>query len=797
MTASLGMDGGAPIRRRSFGPLGLIMIMVAQGAAAQATREPTASNLTLDEIVVTAQKRSENLQDVPIAVSAVNAKQIEERFARDVSDLVSISPNLFIDPLFGVQSATIAVRGLVLNEGEKSFDPAVAVYLDGMYLATNTGALLNLFDAESVEVLRGPQGTLFGRNTIGGLIQIRRTEPTGQFGGKVVASYGRFDAIDTKATVNLPAILNDTLSAKFSVVSLNGGGYFHNDVRGIREGNTRLMEYSTAIKYQPMDAAKFVLNYDHIEDNSNTRPITSGTLPGQLFCSPPAIPGCGAPITDSDFHLNPVTAIRQPQAARLDTIIGNGSWKLTPEQELVTVLGYRIIHENSLEKFDAVEANLFYVQRPMISKQSSAELRYQLDFNSVKAVVGAYYFNSFYHLQQQTFFFGGEVPGYEVYQNDDNYAGFAQLDWKFLDHWNMTLGGRYSEEKKQMCGGGATGVGATRTLLFAYGDCTDAVKALPLYTAIAVDTVTGATFTQDGKASFSSFTPKATLTYDFNSDLVRGIAYGTYSKGARSGGFNGRSTSAFSMGPYQPEKVTSYEVGTKTEWMDRRLQLNLTAFYLDYKDKQEQVVFPDPVAVTVTVVQNAAKARIYGTEAEFKFVAAEGLTIGGNVSYLNTRFKDYLVSGFNLDPATAAAQPTVTIDKSNFNLQRAPKYSADINGRYAMRMGEGSVVFNADYNWRDKYYLVENSVQPAGPTPAIQKSYGLLNASVGYETAKWSVTAYGKNLTNARYFQQVLDIGTTYGGTPTNSTPVAIPGLWTYGTIAAPVTWGVEGMLKF
>lgn len=776
------------------GVVGLLPQTALAGAASNTESSATA----LDEITVTAQKRTENLQDVPLAISAINAKQIEERFGREISDLAGMAPNVIIDPLYGASAATVSIRGLQLDDGEKSFDPAVAIYLDGMYLATTTGALLNIFDAKSVEVLRGPQGTLFGRNTIGGLIQIRRNEPTGEFGGKLIANYGSYDRADFNAMVNLPSFFDNKISTKFSITSYNGGGYFYNVTRNRREGNDDLLMYSTAVKFEPNSDAKIVVNYDHIEDNSPTRPVTSLTAPGELFCNGELTAGCGQPVTNSSYALHPTTAIKQPQFSRTDSIIANGSLTLAPGHELVTVLGYRDVHEDSLEKFDGNEANLFYTVRPQISNQTSAELRYQGDLGRAKLVAGSYFFRSFYHIQQQTFFFGNEVPGYETYQTDKNYAGFAQLDWEFVDSWTLTLGGRYSSEDKNMCAGSATGLPGDRVLQTAFGDCSPSVKASALYTPIAVNTVTGQTYDQTGKASFSSFTPKATITYKFDNDLTHGIAYLNFSKGDRSGGFNGRASSAFSMGPYQPEKVTNYEAGIRTEWMNRRIQANLTAFNLRYRNKQEAVVLPDPVEVTVTVVENAAAATIRGIEGEFKVLPIQGLTVGLNFGYLDAFYTGYTALGFNVDPATKTEQPYVTVNKNNFQVNRAPKFSFDLNGNYVQNLGpKAQLVYNIDYAWKDKYYIAENSVSFSSPNPGLVNSFGLLNASLSYQMPTWQVSLWGKNLTDARYFQHVLDVGTTYGATPTNSNPVPIAGLFNYGTIAPPLTFGIEAQYKF
>jgi len=180
----------------------------------------------LEEVIVTAEKREQNLQDVPISVSAMNASMIEKTFSRDIVDIAGMSPNLTIDPILGNGTASISIRGMQLNDVEKSFDPAVAVYQDGIYLATTTGALLNVWDAERIEVLRGPQGTLFGRNTIGGLVHVIRSKPTGELGGKIAVTIAEDGQQDVKATVNFPEVAG--ISTKNTVMDISGGEYFTN-----------------------------------------------------------------------------------------------------------------------------------------------------------------------------------------------------------------------------------------------------------------------------------------------------------------------------------------------------------------------------------------------------------------------------------------------------------------------------------------------------------------------------------------------------------------------------------------
>ena len=624
----------------------------------------------IDTITVTAQKRTENLQDVPLAVSALNEKQIEDRYGRDISELGSISPNLIIDPIYGVASPAISLRGIQLNDGEKSFDPAVAVYLDGVYLSTTTGALLNIFNAEAVEVLRGPQNTLFGRNTIGGLVHVRRKEPSGEFSGKVSATYGRFDQIDVRGVVDLPAIANDTISTQLSVVSLNGGGYFHNVTRDEQEGNNNFLMFGGAVKFEPNDRGKLVVRYDYIHDNTNTRPVTSLTEAGEAFCFGAfgPIDGCGQPPSEANFHRSPNTGFVQPQSFRGHSLIANGELEIGEGHSLHTVIGWRDSEESSVQKFDGTQANLFYLIRPQEQDQFSAELRYQGEADRARWILGGYYYDSSYTNRQRTWFFqefgpnsiptsatedevlalinsntlSAEVPAFDARQNAQNIAIFGQLEYDIVDNLTLTVGGRYTWEEKDICSGQATGPFDDRTYTITMGACDDFLGNLPVYQAIATNPVTGEMTPQDGRESWNKFTPKVGLDYQFENGLI----FASFSQGFRSGGYNGRAVDAFTLGPYDLEEVTNYEAGFKTNFADNRIQFNVTGFWANYKNKQEDVVFPDPVAVTVTVVQNAAKAELKGFEAELLTVPVDGWTVGLNVGHLSSGFEEWNDIGF-------------------------------------------------------------------------------------------------------------------------------------------------------
>ena len=285
-------------------------LMAVSAPLANAQREIATG---IEEVVVTAQKREENLQEVPLAVTALDAAALDRTFARDLLDITGKAPNLIVDPVLGNGTAAISIRGMQLNDVEKSFDPAVAVYLDGVYLATTTGALLQVWDAEAVEVLRGPQGTLFGRNTIGGLVHIRRAKPTGELGGRVTGTFGSYRRTDVNASLNLPAMFNDTLSLKGTVMYRDGGGYFENTTRDTREGDTDFHGFTLSALWEPSEDFSAWLTYDYLRDDTPTRPVTSLTQAGEVFnafCGlDPAL--CGNLPQDADANRRPTTTLEQ------------------------------------------------------------------------------------------------------------------------------------------------------------------------------------------------------------------------------------------------------------------------------------------------------------------------------------------------------------------------------------------------------------------------------------------------------------------------------------------------------
>jgi len=774
-----------------------ILALAAATATATAVAEDSADLLA--EVIVTAQKREESMQKVPIAVTALDAAALEKSYSRDIQGVAQLAPNLIVDPTLGNGTASISIRGMQLNDVEKSFDPAVAVYLDGVYLATNTGALMQMSDADSVEVLRGPQGTLFGRNTIGGLLSIQRALPTGEFGGKFSLTYGRFQELTATGVLNLPSAMDGRLKTKLSFVRQDGGGYFRNvsngPQNGKREGDTDFTGITSSTLFDVTDDLQLGLVLDYFDDKTPTRPVTSISGQLELFSGVLGV-NFGAPKDDEAYHSKSHTVIAQPAFLKTKAATLKATWQLGEGQRLVSVLGYRKTNENSVQEFDGASilpgpTPVFYTKRPQDAKQISEELRLESDWSDTqRSTVGLYYWDSEYSIEQDTYVFGAFSNHPYFLQKTKSKAVFGQYDWDIASNVTVSLGGRYNKEDKDACGSLRS-----PTSFLSFGSCN-----LGSYQGSYVDPATGATITSTGKASWSKFTPRVGLIYTVDDAKM---VYLTYSEGFRSGGFNGRSTDASTIGPYAPEKVKNIELGAKTQWMDNKLRLNATIFSTKYDNKQEDVVFPDPVnsGSTVTLVQNAASATIRGAELELTAIPARGLTVGLNLGILDSKYDAWDV----VDPTNPTGPK---VDKSGFELRRAPKLTFGANATYEQPLSNGaSLVYSGNYSYKSSYYIVGNTLSPyevspqAGGfdnNPGKVDSFGTATASVAYDADKWNVSLWVRNLTNERHFVHVLDVGTQYkAGANRQPVPVPLSGLWTFGTLNAPRTYGIAATVKF
>ena len=755
--------------------LGLGLISAPSAAIAQDQPPPAevAEETGLRTIVVTAQRREESLQEVPIAVSALDSQALEQGAVDDLRDFAGRVPGLVVDPVnAGPSAAAIAIRGISFEDIEKSFDPAVGVVVDDVFIGTNTGQLLDAFDLESIEILRGPQGTLFGRNTIGGVINVRRSKPTGEFGVKASLGYAEFNTVRGRLVVNTPMI-GDFLALKGFFFYDNTDGY----LRNATQGNRRTNEYEvwtagvTAL-ITPTDDIEAVITYEHQEEDGEvaTASVSSAT---DLICLQVPVPGvglvrafnipgnqCDRLPTNSKQLYTVFSNIDQPVRNKTDAISGTINIDIG-DLTLTSVTGWRKNNESVRQDFDSSSINFFDTLRIQQYEQLSQELRLAGDLTSwADFVIGGYYFDSTYRLRQTSFLglAGPNVRAFQVTRGDSkSYAGFADFRFKLSDQLTFGVGGRYTRDEKSL---------TTNFALSADGSCPVGFAGITLAACTASE-------------NFGEFTYRGSLDYKFDGGQ---LVYASYSRGFRSGGFNGRAATPTAIGPYQPEIVDAYEIGLKADWLDRRLRTNIALFQTDYSDKQEELVRPtlppfNAISPQETIVENAASARIKGVELEIVALPVDNLAFNFSATYLDANYQNFIRGG---------------IDVSDLNLRRAPKYAWSAGFDYNRQVGDGEFRWNTIFRYVDKYttcivtdpvLLMQGTVTNDRRCEASERE--ILDSTMSYSydlggaNVKFSV--FGRNLLDNRGLSSTL--------------PVA--GLFAFAGVRPPRQFGAEIQVEF
>jgi iron complex outermembrane receptor protein len=728
-------------------------------ALAQSDQQASTST-GVEDIIVSARRRAESIQDAPVAVTAISPRELTNLSAPDIRDLVGRTPNLVIDPVnAGPSAAAISIRGISFEDIEKSFDPAVGVLIDDVYIGTNTGQLLDFFDFESVEVLRGPQGTLFGRNTTAGVIRLQRTKPTGEFGVRALGTIGNYGRRDLRLVVNTPK-LGDLISFKGFWIRAQTDDFYDNQTLGKEYGGRRYDNYGVSARIEK-DNLDIIATWDRVNERSEIDTGSTSQTGLDLICLQVPIPGVGlvrpTGIPDAQCDRNTgddlyTTFSNVPGLAtnKGDNITINGTLDLGG-LTLSSVTGWRTSRENVRQDFDSTSINFFDTNRAQTYRQFSQEIRVAGDLtDTIDFVTGFYYFNSNYTLDQTTFFgpflqAGGLPPqgGNLVDHNSKSTALFADVQWQITEQLRLSVGGRYTWDDKSIFN--------------------DFLKTgLPIFIA-------------NESASWSQFTPRASVDYSFG-DLSNTLVYASYSQGYRAGGFNGRGQTAESARtPFDPETVDSFELGFKTELWDNRITFNVAAFLTKYDNKQEEVVRPaPPPAGQETLVLNAATATIKGLEAEFRARFTEGLNVFGSLGLLDAQYDEFetLVNG-------------VPTDISNRDLRRTPDLSFSIGGDYSMPLGDwATLLLTGVYRHVSSLQttIVGDPLDPtrndprgrAQPRDNLDASAGLIFDLGSERTARISI--FGRNLTNDKGLSSTL--------------PVA--GLFTFSAARPPRTWGLE-----
>jgi len=764
---------GCSSLKLTYGVLTAVSAILAQAmpATALAADEEAATaeeGASLQEIVVSARRREETIQSTPVSVSTLSVASMEAKAAVNLGDLQGSVPNLLItNQNSGASAANLSIRGLTFADIEKSFDPTVAVVVDGVFLGTSTGQFLDFFDIAKIEVLRGPQGTLFGRNTIGGVINITRTAPTGELGGKFEVSYGRFNTFSARGVFNMP--ITEALAAKFFYFDDKTDGWYHDGVTGHHRGESHNQNFGAALRLAPKDT-DFTALLTLEEQVQTYDPVISNLVKtGEVFASF-ELPALVNRNTNRDLYTVyslPAHGSYHAPAATLQMNFSAGGVAFT------SVTGYRKSTEGQTQDFDGASEGLqpfayalglsplYYVDRIQTFHQFSQELRAAGKiFEPLDYVVGAYYYDSAYQLTQYTSIFGAPYGQPQVVSGTaKSLAGFADFDWQFASQWRLNFGGRYTQDKKSLLNYDPGFLGAPH-------------------------------------ATFTKFTPKVGIDWRPTSDLM---LYTSYSVGYRSGGYSNRAATVESTNTaFQPETVDSTEVGVKSEWLDHKLSANLAWFYSKYKDMQQNTTIPGGPTGNQTIVSNVGSAVIRGVELELSLRPIDPLTLNASLGTLSSHFNGFVTQAPLPPGVTPGANNPVGLadyDYSNNHLIYNPSYTLNVSGDYRLHFGADAMTTHLEWRHIAAYdqqissagnvdtgttganglplYLVQ------GNDPRVRAdAQNIVDASISNEFSlgggKAKVIVYGRNLTN--------DLGPTHGFT--------VAGLWAFGTAREPRTYG-------
>lgn len=736
-------------------------------AAAVAPQTSTAqqSSLALEEIIVTARKRAESVQDVPLSVTAITS-ELSQPNIRRLEDIQGITPNVIIRNINTVPGGSaISIRGVSYQEIDKSFDPAIGVMLDGVYLGVSSGQLLNNFDIARIEVLRGPQGTLFGRNTIGGVVNVVRTDPTLDWGIDASVTLGSEGREDYKAVVNAP-LIDDKLGVKLFASSLNSDGWIYNTTRKEDVGGDDYLTYGLAVLGQPTDDLSIKFHYEKNKDKTDVGAWSNFNQPEDLVCLLAPLPflpwtpaqGCEALDEGSDETHNSMNS-RNPNDTEYDTGILTVDWDLGGAV-LTSITAYREQEEDTLSEYDASSATFLYLDFLQEYEQFSQELRIASDFGDrFEYVAGLYYWESEYSQDFSTHelfyvldLLGQIVPGvpggagftpttiaYASQSQDTTaYAAFASADWFLSEKLTMTFGLRYTYEEKEFTGSNSV----------FYDPLTMSQPALTL---------------TDLEDDWSEISPKLGLSYDLNEDVM---LFASYAEGFKSGGYFGRNTDFSRAKSYDPEYVDTYELGVKSTWLDSRVIVNASVFYSEYTDKQEEILIEISPGEVATNVVNAATVDLYGVELELQAKLTESLSVRASYGYLDAEYDEF-------DAALCATCPVT--DNSDLVLRNAPENTFGFSTTYTKSLGPGEFSAYLSYRYQDEIETILNN-DPLGHIDSLEN----LDLTLSYAWSNYRVTAFGRNLTDEIYARRVR-----------------IEPLVTFGQYTQGTNYGVEFALTF
>jgi iron complex outermembrane receptor protein len=720
-----------------LGALGFIPL----SASAQSAAQPaSASGQQLEEIIVTATKSgATQLQSTPIAITAFTAAQLDAHKIDDVRGLVQFTPGLQISDINGY--AQLYIRGVGSNTVFIGSDPSTTIHLDGVYLARPLSYFSDFLDVERVEVLRGPQGTLYGRNSVGGTINIISKKPSDTLTGEVEASVGTYNEYSLKGYVSGP-VTGTPLLFSLSGVRLSHDPYFENISTAGDIGNQDSYALRGQIYLPVGDQFEATFRADYANSDESTGGATKLLQP------------IGVPADDAILGDYSRIAANSSDALRIENFgfALDMKYQLSDTVSLKSLTAYRSLISSEYTDSDASSTDTTRAIFDLGQHQVSEEVNLNADLGPLKLILGAYYFHENDREPADVILPGFGLTHFQRPElQDDTYAFFAQGDYHFTDQLSATIGLRWTRDSKDYA--------ITDFWTFAGTPNPDVNILAPKLVGVPGFSDP---FSIAATKSAQALTPKFGLNYQVTEDM---LAYASITRGFKTGGFDfGASGAVDQSTGYGPEYLWSYEIGLKSQWFQNRLRVNLDAFYYDYTDLQVELFTPPANAFT----QNAAAASVKGIEAEIAGRPLPSVDLYANIAYLDAQYDSYPGAQFKGSPTP--------YDASGKYLNDAPKWSITFGGTYTYDTETiGSFYGGLDYHFQTTEFFspVNDGVNGISGYPGKQGSYGLLNARLGWtsEDRLWNTSMIARNLTGRQYITAAAD----YGG-PGLSTLVGRPG---------------------
>jgi iron complex outermembrane receptor protein len=692
---------------------------------ALAQQSPT----TPDVVIVTAQKRAEDIQDVPIAVTALSGEALRDQHVTNVMDLNALAPSLQIKTDDNAANPKIFIRGVGLNDFNPNTASAVAIYTDGVYIGSPLAQMSQFFDLDRAEVLRGPQGTLYGRNTTGGAINLVSRKPSDTWEGDANLEYGTYSGVNVEAAVGGP--IAHGLSFRAAGIYVNNDGYSLNRLTGNRGNDTDRGSARLSFVWKPSDTFDAQLQFRYGRSNGGSiwaynrslLPQTAAATGPDGFCAPAFY--TSGQCTDAAGYANTSTNLYQGDyhlegRDKVETYGASATltWNLGPAS-LVSVTGYDHADRDDIEDTDAGPTDIINARYRAKQWAASQELRLQSNGEgALKWVAGLYYAhddlvsNSYYDIFRIAN--SGDVAtdlpqGIGVFswpftQKTDSYAVFGQADYKFTPKLTATIGLRYSSDDKS----------------FQYDSLYSSAVGGPTLPVIP---------TTDASKNFGSLSGKLGVQYALTDDAN---LYASYNRGYKSGGFfGGQTTDPSSLRPYDDEVVNAYEVGAKSRF-GQLLTANLSVFYYDYQNLQVYTLVVDPLtSLTLQNFTNASNAKIEGAELELTSQPIDGLTLRLAPSVLKATYENFTSQGD---------------DYSGNRLPNAPRLSLTGSARYEWSIFGGLARTQVNVSYRSKVFYDTRNVERLsdGERTYVDLLAGWAPASSGMEFGLWARNVFGE-----------------------------------------------------